>query len=327
MKKLKSIVSSVLDIKEEEITDETCPKNTESWDSFSGLLLISELENNYNIKFTMEEVMAVTSVKRIKDALKNHDVIIDGDETLRLTENKKGQNIMSKFQSIDADYFKERKIFGEKHKDMDFWHIADNWPLFSGYVNMGRSLAIYELLKQVINISGHLIELGTWNGANLMYMSKIIHLLSPHSLTEIYGFDSFEGLKQFSEKDGDQNKSGGLYKGNEEILREMIRFYQFENFVHLVKGNIENTLPKFLEERPDIMFKFVYIDVDLYSSTKISIELLLERLHRGGIMVFDEYNMKEWPGETLAVRELIADRYTLQTINFTRQPTAYFVKT
>lgn len=79
MKKLRRILSSVLEIKEEEITDETCPKNTETWDSFSSLLLISELENNYNIKFTMEEVMKVTSVRNIKDALKNHDVIIDGD--------------------------------------------------------------------------------------------------------------------------------------------------------------------------------------------------------------------------------------------------------
>lgn len=234
---------------------------------------------------------------------------------------------MLKFYTHDLDYFKERKMFSEKHRDIDFWNIADNWPLFSGYVNMGRSLAIYELLKQVIDISGHIMELGTWNGANLMCMSKIMHLLSPHSLTELYGFDSFEGLKQFSDKDGDQSKSSGLYKGNEEILREIITLYKFEDFVHLVKGNIENTLPKFLKERPEIMFKFVYVDVDLYSSTKISIELLLERLHLGGIMVFDEYNMKEWPGETLAVRELIGDRYKLQTVNFARQPTAYFVKT
>ena len=79
MKKLRRILSSVLEVKEEEITDETCPKNTGTWDSFSSLLLIFELENNYNIKFTMEEVMKVTSVRNIKDALKNHDVIIDGD--------------------------------------------------------------------------------------------------------------------------------------------------------------------------------------------------------------------------------------------------------
>lgn len=233
---------------------------------------------------------------------------------------------MSKFINEDAEYFKNRKLFTERCWNKEFWHIADNWQLYSGYVNIGRSLAVYELLKQVIDLPGHIIELGIWNGANLMFMAKVVRLLKPNSLIELYGFDSFEGLQQFQEKDNPTSESISAYKGNEEILREIISLYKFEGFVHLVKGNIEVTLPEFLANRPELMFSFIYFDTDLYGSTKLGIELLLDRLLKGGIMAFDEYNTKEWPGETTAVKEVLGDKYRLYTINFTRQPTAYLIK-
>jgi hypothetical protein len=234
---------------------------------------------------------------------------------------------MSKFISEDVKYFEARNLFAERiHMGNNFWNIADNWQLFSGYVNIGRSLAIYELLKQVIDLPGHIIELGTWNGANLMFMAKVVRLIKPNSLIELYGFDSFEGLQKFQDKDCRAAESVNSYKGNEEILREVISLYGFNDYVNLIKGNIEDTLPAFLEDRPELMLNFVYLDTDLYSSTKIGIELLWDRLLKGGIMAFDEYNIQNWPGETAAVVETLGDKHRLNTINFTRQPTAYLVK-
>lgn len=234
---------------------------------------------------------------------------------------------MSKFMSEDAKYFEDRNLFAERfHMGDNFWEIADNWQLFSGYVNIGRSLAIYELLKQVIDLPGHIIELGTWNGANLMFMAKVVHLIKPNSLIELYGFDSFEGLQKFQDRDCMAVEFVNSYKGNEEMLREVISLYGFNDYVNLIKGNIEDTLPAFLEDRPELMLSFVYLDTDLYSSTKIGIELLWDRLLKGGIMVFDEYNIQNWPGETAALVETLGDKHRLNTINFTRQPTAYLVK-
>lgn len=74
MQRLKSILSKILEIKEVEITDDTSPDNVESWDSFNGLMLASELENEFKVKFTMEEVVAVKCVKDIKESLKKHGV-------------------------------------------------------------------------------------------------------------------------------------------------------------------------------------------------------------------------------------------------------------
>jgi len=74
MKRVKEILAKILEIDENGITDETSPDDVETWDSFNGLMIASELENVFNVKFTMEEVASVKCVKDIKDALIRHGI-------------------------------------------------------------------------------------------------------------------------------------------------------------------------------------------------------------------------------------------------------------
>ena len=75
--KLYSIISKVMDVPESEINDQSSPENIESWDSFHGLVLVDELENNFNVKFTIEEKADVQNVGDIKRHIKNHNIDLD----------------------------------------------------------------------------------------------------------------------------------------------------------------------------------------------------------------------------------------------------------
>ena len=75
--KLLEILSSVLEIEKNEINDATSPENTETWDSFNALVLASELEDGFNVSFTIEEVEGVTCVLDIKRCLKDHGILIE----------------------------------------------------------------------------------------------------------------------------------------------------------------------------------------------------------------------------------------------------------
>ena len=66
MTELKKLFARVLDINEQDVTEETSRENTEKWDSFNHLLLINELEKEFNIRFTMEEVEKIKTFKDIK---------------------------------------------------------------------------------------------------------------------------------------------------------------------------------------------------------------------------------------------------------------------
>ena len=68
------VLSNVLDIDVNTISDDTSPENTKNWDSFNALLLISELESEFKISFTMSEMYAIKNVKDIKDVLKSHKI-------------------------------------------------------------------------------------------------------------------------------------------------------------------------------------------------------------------------------------------------------------
>lgn len=73
-KKLYLLLSNVLELELEEINEDTSPENTESWDSFNALVLVTELEETFNVSFTMDEVQSVRNVRDIISALKDHSI-------------------------------------------------------------------------------------------------------------------------------------------------------------------------------------------------------------------------------------------------------------
>jgi hypothetical protein len=46
-------------------------------------------------------------------------------------------------------------------------------------------------------------------------------------------------------------------------------------------------------------------DMDIYKPTKDVLEKIIPRLTKGSLLVFDELSNEFWPGETLAVNEVL----------------------
>ena len=74
---LYKIIANVFSISESDISDKSSPESIESWDSFNGLVLVDELENHFNVKFTISEITDVKNVADIKRHLKNYNVDLD----------------------------------------------------------------------------------------------------------------------------------------------------------------------------------------------------------------------------------------------------------
>ena len=73
---LYKIIGKVFSVSIDDINDNSSPESIESWDSFNGLILVDELENNFNVKFTLSEISDVKNVADIKKYLKNHGVVL-----------------------------------------------------------------------------------------------------------------------------------------------------------------------------------------------------------------------------------------------------------
>lgn len=235
-----------------------------------------------------------------------------------------------KFSSSDTDYLSRRKKISEKYGSRELWSVIDHWPLYCGISNLARFLAISDLVRRSLAVPGHIAEFGSWRGANLLFMAKLLRILDTNGCKGVHCFDSFEGLQTFRPQDRSTSSDRGRYTGSLEELKDMIDLYGMDDEITIHVGDVSETVPAFLEEQPAFSLSFVYLDMDLYHPTKDVLEAVHGRLSRGGLIALDEWNYETFPGETEAVREFLARHgsiYHAEHVRNTRQPSLVLVKT
>ena len=211
----------------------------------------------------------------------------------------------------DQDVYKNLKTILINNIDLaeEYW----NWPLASymTFPSLQRILNlawIYEMQKKS---SGAIFEFGVHYGSSFVQLINLRSIYEPFNYARhIYGFDTFEGFKDVTDNDnssspGDFKVTKGYEKQLEEIclLHEKLAPKSHLKKFTLLKGNASKTLKKLLLERPELVVSLVIFDMDIYKPTKDVLELIKPRLHKGSILVFDEFNCPQFPGETAAVME------------------------
>jgi len=165
----------------------------------------------------------------------------------------------------------------------------------------------HDQIERVRNVEGDIVECGVSIGHGaLLFM-----LLSEYIGVErtYYGFDSFEGFTDPVAKDENPPIAGKNFFASppETVLRVLrdgsITDSRINDRVRLVKGFFDMTLPTY-----EGKIALLHLDGDLYDSYKISLENLYDKVAPGGIIMFDEYHDKRWPGATRAIDEFFADK-------------------
>ncbi len=194
----------------------------------------------------------------------------------------------------------------------------ENFPKYVRRQHLKRFLAMYEVFKRVLPVKGSVVECGVFKGFGLMTWAKLSTILEPENLTRrIYGFDTFEGFLAVSEKDANSvamPEKGALKADCYDELLALIAEYDKDRFlghmdkVHIIRGDVLETIPKFIAEHPHLVVSLLFLDLDLYEPTKVAIEHFVPRIPRGGIIAFDELDNPIWPGETVALLEALGIR-------------------
>jgi acyl carrier protein len=66
---LNQLLATVLKVDENSITEDTSAKNLKAWNSSRHVELVMALEKRYQLRFTTSEVVALQSVRQIKEIL------------------------------------------------------------------------------------------------------------------------------------------------------------------------------------------------------------------------------------------------------------------
>lgn len=67
---IKEICARVFNLKISDIPEDISKENTPEWDSLNNLMLLTEIEKKYKMKFTAKEINKIRSLKDIETILK-----------------------------------------------------------------------------------------------------------------------------------------------------------------------------------------------------------------------------------------------------------------
>lgn len=203
------------------------------------------------------------------------------------------------------------------------------FPKYVPIVALNRFLAKSKMFEQILTVNGAIVEGGVLQGGGLMTWATLSAILEPLNHTrKVIGFDTFEGSQNISPKDDGQHSIAqtdlNVCSSEEDLNQAIDLFDLFRPLGHipkveLVKGDATLTIPQYLKANAHLVVALLYLDFDIYEPTKAAIETFLPRMPKGAIIAFDELNLPQWPGETLAVLETLGIR-NLRIQRFPFQP-------
>jgi hypothetical protein len=193
---------------------------------------------------------------------------------------------------------------------------------------LSRILYLDHLYKQVVDVPGVICEFGVQWGGTLATLVNLRGIYEPFNHSrQIFGFDTFEGFPAVDPKDGGHSDAGdyAVSAGYEQELGRLLELHeQFSPLPHLkkhelVKGDVTETFPIWLEQKPHAIVAMAIFDMDIYQPTREVLNQIIPRLTKGSILVFDELNCPYFPGETQAVMETLGLN-NLRLRRFPHQP-------
>jgi hypothetical protein len=225
----------------------------------------------------------------------------------------------------ERNYLGERK---EKVEQLGQGFLADNPFLFANRFIVTAMLVRILLFQQILELSGAVVECGVASGNHLMLFSHLSSVLEPYAINRrIIGFDSFEGFRSISSEDPEDVSERDFSEVSVDLLNAAIDLFDKSRplghmqKIELVKGDATETIPRYVQDHPELTIALLYLDFDLFTPTKAALDQLLPLVCKGGIVCMDEFNYDRFPGETQAVKESL----TLRDVELKRFSFAPFV--
>lgn len=194
--------------------------------------------------------------------------------------------------------------------------LLENLELYVRPQRIAAILSLQQLYLKILDVHGVIVEFGVRWGRHLSVFSALRAFYEPYNFyRKILGFDTFAGFLEPASEDGDSDRvhvgSMGVSEGYELYLDRILALHEAEaplahiKRTFLVKGDAPVELARYLKENPETIVALAYFDMDLYQPTRDCLQLILPFLTKGSVLAFDELMHSEFPGETLALREVL----------------------
>lgn len=216
--------------------------------------------------------------------------------------------------------------------DQAMWDTFNKFHYLCDTHRYQKLLGRAELVKGVANVPGDIVDCGTFKGISTLQFAHFLKIYQPHGSARVVSFDTFEAV--FPRVRDDEIASADahmrdMYEASALTqLTDAVERLGLSEKIEIVQGDITATLPSYLAQYPGFRISLLHCDLDVYPATKNVLETAWPRIVPGGMVVFDQYAVRNW-GESDAADEFLASLDTphrLQAVSGTPTPTAYVIK-
>jgi hypothetical protein len=157
-------------------------------------------------------------------------------------------------------------------------------------------IAHYELYKKVCHLQGAVINCGIAAEESFTRFAMLRNLIATHSDEKVIAFEKYTKSLYFDNSNEDE---GVLqYKVKRSMLdveRLQVKLQKKGMLakIEFVQGYLEDSIPEYLIENPELKIAYLNIDLDDYEATFTTLQFFYPRMVNGGILVFDNYYKKE----------------------------------
>jgi predicted O-methyltransferase YrrM len=192
------------------------------------------------------------------------------------------------------------------------------------HYTVARFLAHYELFKMIKDVPGDIVDIGVGRGGSSFAWAKMLRAFNRPGT--VYGFDTFEGFPHVAPEDGAGVRERGMNLGRAAL--DAAQAHPNRDLpLRFVIGDITQTVPPWALGHSDFRIALLNLDADLYAPTKVALEYLMPLMAPGGVVILDEYDVADFPGEKRAFDEYFSGRPVplLHRFPWYNNPSRYFI--
>lgn len=205
------------------------------------------------------------------------------------------------------------------------FEYENNFWLSCSPERISKILAHYKLFKLTSHLEGVIIECGVFKGASFCEFAIFRDLFCPSK--KIIGFDVFGKYPSTNFKEDKAFRKKFIKEAGSQSIsrRQLLKVLKNKGIIEnteLIKGNVCQTVPDYVEKNPDLKVSLLNLDTDIYEPAVVILEKFWPKLVKDGILILDDY--KVFPGETKAVNDFFKNK-NVKIRKFRFRETPYYI--
>lgn len=193
--------------------------------------------------------------------------------------------------------FRKNRDVAYRPWEMSAWERV--WKKAELRLSKERVYTLLSFLQYACCFDGDVIEMGVYKGCTAYAIGAVLNTNAPKGKT-LYLCDTFSGTPDCSDCAKGDIRRAGKYADTsvQYVADKMAECYQHTVFV-------EGFIPDSLQQIDTVTkFCFAHVHLNLYESTKAALLWLKDRMTVNGIVVVEDYGIKNCAGVREAVDEL-----------------------